>query len=135
MCWGAGILLSSGVVRAVASIDGNWGWRLPFVIQWVWPIPIIIGTFFAPESPWSSVRRHREDEARMNLKRFRQNTPDSDFEVEAALALIVHTMRLEEAETEGSTFFDCFRGTNLRRTEIVRLFCVFLFGADQKTQC
>ncbi|KAL1893347.1 hypothetical protein Sste5346_006525 [Sporothrix stenoceras] len=118
MCWGAGILLSSGVVRAVASIDGDWGWRLPFVIQWVWPLPIIIGTFFAPESPWNSVRRGKEDEARKNLKRLREDTPDRDLEVEAALALIVHTMRLEDAETEGSTFFDCFRGTNLRRTEI-----------------
>ncbi|CAK7200713.1 hypothetical protein SEUCBS139899_003412 [Sporothrix eucalyptigena] len=118
MCWGAGILLSSGVVRAVASIDGDWGWKLPFVIQWVWPLPIIIGTFFAPESPWNSVRRGKEDEARKNLKRLREDTPDRDYEVEAALALIVHTMRIEDAETEGATFWDCFRGTNLRRTEI-----------------
>ncbi|CAK7216372.1 hypothetical protein SCUCBS95973_002790 [Sporothrix curviconia] len=118
MCWGAGILLSSGVVRAVAGIDGDWGWRLPFVIQWVWPLPIIVGTFFAPESPWSSVRRGREEEARRNLKRLREDTPSRDRDVDAALALIVHTMRLEDAETEGSTFLDCFRGTNLRRTEI-----------------
>ena len=25
MCWGAGILLSSGVVRAVVSVPGDWG--------------------------------------------------------------------------------------------------------------
>ncbi|ERS98119.1 MFS transporter, SP family, general alpha glucoside:H+ symporter [Sporothrix schenckii 1099-18] len=118
MCWGAGILLSSGVVRAVAGIDGDWGWRLPFVIQWVWPVPIIIGTYFAPESPWSSVRRHKDDEARRSLRRLRQDTPDREREVDAALALIVHTIRLEAAATEGATFLDCFRGTNLRRTEI-----------------
>ncbi|CAK7243294.1 MAG: hypothetical protein STHCBS139747_004812 [Sporothrix thermara] len=118
MCWGAGILLSSGVVRAVASIDGDWGWRLPFVIQWVWPVPLIVAAYIAPESPWNSVRRHREDEARASLKRLRQHTPGRDREVDAALALIVHTMRLEAAETEGSTIWDCFRGTNLRRTEI-----------------
>ena len=128
MCWGAGILLSSGVVRAVASIDGDWGWRLPFVIQWVWPVPLIVAAYIAPESPWNSVRRHREDEARASLKRLRQHTPGRDREVDAALALIVHTMRLEAAETEGSTIWDCFRGTNLRRTEIVsQLFSRFFF--------
>ena len=31
MCWGAGILLSSGVVRAVLTIPGDLAWRLPFV--------------------------------------------------------------------------------------------------------
>lgn len=35
ICWGSGILLSSGVIRAVANVDGNMGWRLPFAIQWV----------------------------------------------------------------------------------------------------
>ncbi len=35
MCWGAGILLSSGVVRAVAGISGDLAWKLPFVLQWV----------------------------------------------------------------------------------------------------
>lgn len=35
------------------------------------------------------------------------------------LALIQHTTELEKAETSGATYLDCFRGTNLRRTEIV----------------
>jgi MFS transporter, SP family, general alpha glucoside:H+ symporter len=30
LSWGAGILLSSGVLRAVVSIEGNLGWRLPY---------------------------------------------------------------------------------------------------------
>jgi SP family general alpha glucoside:H+ symporter-like MFS transporter len=33
MCWGAGILISSGVVRAVVNVNGNLGWRIPFVFQ------------------------------------------------------------------------------------------------------
>jgi hypothetical protein len=31
---------------------------------------------------------------------------------------MVHTTRLEEEEKLGTSYFDCFRGTNLRRTEI-----------------
>jgi len=34
------------------------------------------------------------------------------------LAYIEHTTRLEKAETAGASFIECFRGTNLHRTEI-----------------
>ncbi|GAQ05188.1 maltose permease MAL31 [Aspergillus lentulus] len=118
MCWGAGILLSSGVVRAVAGIEGDLGWRLPFVLQWVWPIPLFIGAYLAPESPWNAVRRGKVDQARKSLKRLRQDTPEKDREIEATLAYIQHTTKLEQAETENASFLECFKGTNRRRTEI-----------------
>ncbi len=119
MCWGAGILLSSGVVRAVAGIEGNLGWRLPFAIQFVWPLPLFIGAYFAPESPWNAVRRGKFDLAQKSLMRLKQDTPNKQREVEASLAYIKYTTELERAETESASFWECFRGTNLRRTEIV----------------
>ena len=121
MCWGAGILLSSGVVRAVAGIDGDLGWRLPFALQWIWPIPLFIGAYLAPESPWNSVRRDKFDEARKSLMRLREDTPDKAVEVEASLAYIRHTTAIEKAETANASFIECFQGTNLRRTEIVSI--------------
>jgi SP family general alpha glucoside:H+ symporter-like MFS transporter len=121
MCWGAGILLSSGVVRAVASIDGDLGWRLPFALQWVWPVPLFIGAYLAPESPWNAVRRGKIDEARRSLMRLRQDTPQKETEVNASLAYIRHTTALEQSETGNASFLECFQGTNLRRTEIVRI--------------
>ncbi|KIW53160.1 hypothetical protein PV05_08752 [Exophiala xenobiotica] len=118
MCWGAGILLSSGVVRAVAGIDGDLGWRLPFALQFIWPIPLFIGAYFAPESPWNAVRRGKFELAKKSLMRLRQDTPDKETEVEATLAYIKYTTELERAETESASFLECFKGTNLRRTEI-----------------
>ncbi|KAL6812343.1 putative MFS alpha-glucoside transporter [Trichoderma camerunense] len=118
MCWGAGILLSSGVVRAVAGLSGNIAWRLPFALQWVWPIPLFIGAYLAPESPWNAVRRDKSEEARKALKRLRTPSPESDFEIEATLAYIQHTTAIEKAETASASFIECFQGTNLRRTEI-----------------
>ncbi|KAH8663419.1 putative MFS alpha-glucoside transporter [Tricladium varicosporioides] len=118
MCWGAGILLSSGVVRAVAGLEGDLGWRLPFVLQWIWPIPLFLGAYLAPESPWNAVRRNKIDLARASLLRLREDTPDKEREVEAALAYIQHTTALEIAETADASFFECFKGNNLRRTEI-----------------
>ncbi|KAL2127905.1 hypothetical protein VTI74DRAFT_10004 [Chaetomium olivicolor] len=118
MCWGAGILLSSGVVRAVAGLEGDIGWKLPFMLQWVWPVPLFFVAYFAPESPWNAVRRDKIAEARKSLVRLREDTPEREREVEAALAYIRHTTELERAETEDASFLECFRGTNLRRTEI-----------------
>ncbi|GES64123.1 MFS alpha-glucoside transporter [Aspergillus terreus] len=118
MCWGAGILLSSGVVRAVTTLDGNLGWQLPFMLQWVWPLPLFVGAYLAPESPWNAVRRGKIEQARHSLMRLRQDTPERQREVEATLAYIQHTTELEKSETANASFLDCFKGTNLRRTEI-----------------
>jgi hypothetical protein len=52
------------------------------------------------------------------LRRLRQQTATSEEEIEATLALIVHTTQLERAEVAGASYLECFKGTNLRRTEI-----------------
>lgn len=122
LSWGAGILLSAGVLRAVVGLEGDLGWRLPFCLQWCWPIPLLIGAYFAPESPWNAVRRNKLEYARECLMRLRGDSPNKKEEVESALAYIRHTTELEKAETEGANFLECFKGTNLRRTEIVSVF-------------
>jgi SP family general alpha glucoside:H+ symporter-like MFS transporter len=53
LCWIMGQFISAGVVRALVSQKTQWSFRIPFAIQWVWPVPIIIGVVCAPESPWS----------------------------------------------------------------------------------
>jgi MFS transporter, SP family, general alpha glucoside:H+ symporter len=118
MCWGAGILLSSGVVRAVVGVEGDLGWKLPFALQWIWPAPLFIAAYFAPESPWNAVRRNQIDVARRSLMRLREDTPNKEQEVESTLAYIKYTTALEQAETEGASYLECFKGINLRRTEI-----------------
>lgn len=119
MCWGAGILLSSGVVRATSTIAGNIAWRLPFALQWMWPVPLFFAAYFAPESPWNSVRRGKIDTARQSLNRLMPDGPDKAQRIEAKIAYLQYTNEIEKAETEGARFIDCFKGINARRTEIV----------------
>lgn len=119
MCWGAGILLSSGVVRAMVSVEGNLGWKLPFALQWIWPLPLLLGAYLAPESPWNSIRRDNVEEAKKSLTRLRQDTPDRELQVARTVAYIKYTTELEMAETANTSYLDCFKGVNLRRTEIV----------------
>lgn len=118
-CWGLGQLIASGVLRAVLEINGEMGWRLPFILQFLWPTPLAIGIYFAPESPWNAIRREKPELARASLTSLRQDSPSRAAEVEASLALIRHTTAIERAETAGATFLQCFQGINLRRTEIV----------------
>ncbi|KAI4766421.1 sugar transporter [Aureobasidium sp. EXF-3400] len=118
MCWGAGILLSSGVARAAITLDGDIAWRLPFALQWMWPVPLFVLAYLAPESPWNAVRRQKLDLARNSLRRLIDQGPAHAAEVECGLAYIIYTNEQEQMETEGARLIDCFRGTNLRRTEI-----------------
>ena len=52
LCWVIGQLIGSGVLRSMVQRSDQWSYRIPFAIQWIWPVPIIVGVLLAPESPW-----------------------------------------------------------------------------------
>ncbi|CAI4394887.1 ALI_collapsed_G0028980.mRNA.1.CDS.1 [Saccharomyces cerevisiae] len=54
MCWLFGQIFASGIMKNSQKHlgDSDLGYKLPFALQWIWPAPLIIGIFFAPESPW-----------------------------------------------------------------------------------
>lgn len=93
----------------------------PFAIQWIWPVPILIGTIFAPESPWWLVRHEKYDKARKALLSLTSTKSGIPYNVDHQIAMIRATDALERAVSEGTTYFDCFRGTDLRRTEIASM--------------
>ncbi|WYZ44713.1 hypothetical protein EsH8_VIII_000029 [Colletotrichum jinshuiense] len=118
MCWVIGGLISSGMLRGLLKIDNQWGYRIPFAIQWVWPIPIIIGTLFAPESPWWLVRQNRLEEAKEAVRRLTSPQSGVHFDLDAHIEMMRLTNQFEIEVSSGSHYWDCFRGTDLRRTEI-----------------
>ncbi|KAJ7362354.1 trehalose transport-related protein [Mycena albidolilacea] len=131
MCWGIGILLSSGVVRATLTINSDWGWRLPFVIQWVWPIPLILGAYFAPESPWWLVRQGRHDDAEKSVRRLTNNDLFSEEDARKSVANMIHTTAIEREMQNGTSYLQCFRGIDLRRTEIAMMvFAIQLLSGE-----
>ncbi|KIX98096.1 uncharacterized protein Z520_06176 [Fonsecaea multimorphosa CBS 102226] len=90
---------------------------IPFSLQWTWPIPLAIGVFLAPESPWWLVRKGRNEDAKKALLRL-TSRHDHDFNPEETIAMMVYTNEIEKETEVGTTYWDCFRGVNLRRTEI-----------------
>lgn len=81
--------------------------------------PLIIGIYFAPESPWWLVRKGRIEQAKKSLLRLTSSKTDPTFDATETIDMIRHTTELEKDMTSGASYLDCFKGVNLRRTEIV----------------
>ena len=118
LCWVIGQFLASAVLVGTQSRSDNWAYRIPYALQWMWPVPLIIGIAFAPESPWWLVRQGRTEEANQVLKRL-ANPGTPTPAIEEALSQIKITDDFEKSINEGTSYFDCFKGVDLRRTEIV----------------
>jgi SP family general alpha glucoside:H+ symporter-like MFS transporter len=109
-----GQLIANGVIAGTSRLETHWAYSAPFAAQWVWPLIILILWPWAPESPWWLVRKGRLDEAAHSLRRLASPKVDTT----PTLAMIIETDKLEHALEAGSSYMDCFKPTNLRRTEI-----------------
>ncbi|KAK8127708.1 general substrate transporter [Apiospora sp. TS-2023a] len=118
MCWVIGQFFAAAVNKGSVGRADEWAYRIPFGVQWVWPIPILAGLIFAPESPWWHIRHGNREAAKASLLRL-TSPADEKFSVDETIAMIEHTNAMEKDLRAGITFRDCFRGVNLRRTEIV----------------
>ncbi|QUC16203.1 uncharacterized protein UV8b_00444 [Ustilaginoidea virens] len=118
-CWGLGQEIGIGVIRSMLNRDDEWAYRIPYALQWMWPLPLFIGIFLAPESPWWLVRKGKTQEAKKALLRLTSLDRETDFDADETIAMMVHTTALEEKMTAGASYWDCFKGVDLRRTEIV----------------
>lgn len=129
-CWGLGQLIASGALRGFLSRSDQWAYRIPYALQWMWPVPLIIGISFAPDSPWWLVRRSRYQEAREALQRL--TSAASEEELDQTIAMMRHTDDMEREVSAGTSYSDCFKGVDLRRTEITCLTwaCQPLCGAS-----
>jgi len=118
LCWVIGQLLASGILKGFLQNSTQWAYHIPFAIQWIWPIPIFIVVFFAPESPWWLVRHDRIEHARTALIRLRSKN-GRPGEIEETLAMIIHTNQLEKQQSAGTSYLECFKNPiDRRRTEL-----------------
>lgn len=123
MCFIIGQLIAAGILRACLEREDEWAFRIPFAIQWAWPVVLIPVLFFAPESPWHLVRKGQHTQAESVLRRLQH--PDAPIDPKQTLATIIYTNNLEEELQVGTSYKDCFKSFELRRTEIA---CICFAG-------
>ncbi|TIA13371.1 putative maltose permease [Aureobasidium pullulans] len=111
-----GQFIAQGTAAGVESRTDALAYKIPFAIQWVWPVILLVGLCFAPESPYWLVRQGRRDDAKHALEKLTSNKDRTDLD--AMLILIEETDLLEREIEASTTYLDCFKGSNLRRTEI-----------------
>ncbi|KAF1836537.1 sugar transporter [Decorospora gaudefroyi] len=122
-CWVLGQLIASIVLRGMIGDSTTWSYRIPFALQWVFPLPIVVAVFFAPESPWWLIRQNRFSDAKNALRRLRtqpktQSDTTFDNKLNGAMEIMIQTNEKEQQMQSGTSYKDCFKGVDRRRTEI-----------------
>ncbi len=120
-CWLLGQFAGAVVQRFLVDNHTSLAYQLPLGLQWVFPIPIMVAAFLAPESPWFSVRKGRIEEARKAIEKLTnlKEAPE-EYSIENHVAMLVMTNRREEEDKKNGGgkmgYLDCFKGVNMRRT-------------------
>lgn len=88
---------------------------IPIALQWMFPTPLAILIFFAPESPWWLVRKGKLEQAARSVERLGRKATTNSTET---VAMMRRVIELEKSVKE-PTHLELFKGTDLRRTLIV----------------
>ncbi|CEP60796.1 sugar porter family MFS transporter LALA0_S01e19152g [Lachancea lanzarotensis] len=126
LCWLFGQVFAAGIMKNSQNkyLHSELGYKLPFALQWIWPVPLMVGIFLAPESPWWLVKKGQMDAAKRSLERTLSGKGiEKEVMIIKELEKIRLTIEKEQklSDSEGS-YMDCIRDkVNRRRTRIACL--------------
>lgn len=130
-----GSLILALIVNGYGTLDNSWAYKSCFVAQYgitgiaalIWP--------FMPESPTWYLMQGKEDQAIKSYKKL----GITGVALERKLAVVKVTLEEARRETEGATYLECFKKSNLRRTIVAAMpltmqtFCGVYFVAGYLT--
>ncbi|KAH7371712.1 alpha glucoside transporter [Pyrenochaeta sp. MPI-SDFR-AT-0127] len=115
MFWAIGAIIVGGVTFHYNTRKDPSAYRIPIALQWMFPTPLAILLYIAPESPWWLVRKGRLEEAEHAVGRLGRK---SRLNLSEAVAMMRRTIDLEKSIKEPN-HLELFKGTDLYRTLIV----------------
>ncbi|CAJ2508052.1 Uu.00g092380.m01.CDS01 [Anthostomella pinea] len=115
MFWAIGSIIVGAVTYVYNTKSGESAYRIPIALQWLFPTPLFILIFFAPESPWWLVRKGRHEEAAKSVERLGRRSQVNSGESVAMMRRVIEL----ELSAKKPSLLELFKGTDLRRTLIV----------------
>lgn len=120
MFWAIGSIIVGAVTYHYNARLDEQAYKIPIALQWMFPTPLAILIFLAPESPWWLVRKGRLEEAAKSVGRLGRASSANTTETVAMMRRVIEL----EKSTEDPGYLELFKGTDLYRTMIVC--CVYL---------
>lgn len=130
-----GPFIVSLVVKGTGAGTTRWAYRSIFVSQYAVSGLGVIVLPFMPESPWWLLDHGKNAKAVRALERLGYTGQENEKRV----AVIIQTLEEVRKETDGASFLECFRKSNLRRTMIsvapmsIQALCGVFFVAAYST--
>jgi hypothetical protein len=109
-----GTLVLALIVNAYGDLDNEWAYMSCFVTQYAVTGLALIPFYWMPESPSWCVSHGQDEKAYRSNKRLGM----SDEKARQTVTQIQYTLEKIQQETEGVTYAQLFRKTNLRRTVV-----------------
>lgn len=110
------LVIVGAVTYQYNEVPNDTSYRIPTAIQWMFPTPLAILIFFAPESPWWLVRKGRLDDAKKSVRRL--GRANAVANLDESVSMMRRTIDLEKSEKEPS-LIELWKGTDRYRTLIV----------------
>ncbi|KAH8897560.1 general substrate transporter [Thozetella sp. PMI_491] len=94
--WYVGSIIASWLTFGTGHLSTQWSWRIPSIVQAVFPLLVIIAVFFMPESPRWLYSKGRYEESRKILVTYHANGNEEAEIVNLELEEIAAAISLEE---------------------------------------
>ncbi|KAK3944421.1 general substrate transporter [Diplogelasinospora grovesii] len=109
-----GFLVAASIAFKRVTIPDQSAYKVVFAAEWVWPALMLLLSPIIPESPYYLARKNKIGAATRSLSILYSKQSSVQPILQSITSIIQHEQHLSE-----SSFRDCFKGINWRRTRIV----------------
>lgn len=124
-CYAIGAIIAAWATYGTLTIQSQWAWRLPSLLQFVTPAIQFSLIWFVPESPRYLINKDKSEQAKAILQKYHGPASGQEF-VDAEFAEIVQTIQLEKQYSKNG--WRQMWSTKGMRRRLAILVCLGLFA-------